>query len=64
MNGNVQQGLFFNPVHEDIMHVQLILERAATCKANKSQCTQSVKINRNCVDFNFLGIVAEISQVN
>lgn len=63
MNGNVHQGLFFNPAYEDIMHVNLILGMLQLASLNKSQCAQCLKINHSSVDFNFLGIVAEISRV-
>lgn len=66
MNGTVQQGLVFNPIYEDIMQAHIRtshFQEAATCKSNKSQCTQRLKINHSSVDLNFLGIVAEISNV-
>lgn len=36
---------------------------AATCKSNKSQRAQCLKINCSGVDLNFLGIVVEISRI-
>lgn len=66
MNGSVQQGLVFNPIYEDIMQAYTRtshFREAATCKSNKSQCTQCLKTNHSSVDLNFLGIVAEISRV-